>query len=287
MTESRVALTFDTEHPDRPTRDGVIDEILAVLERTQVRGTFFLQGRWVSAYPETAREIAAGGHLVGNHSHSHVPMTHLTDAGLREDIETAGTIIRDATGLDPRPWFRCPFGAGMDDARVRRALEATGYRHVGWDVDVADWEVGRDGRSVAADVVTGVFDHRGDTVVLLHAWPVATGVALPGIIDTLNDRGVTFVGLDSFGDIPDGAGATPYHDIAASLVSAAHMTASILAVDGGNSKTDLALVGADGRLLAALRGPTTSHQQVGLADGTERLVGLVRELHAPGGSRPR
>jgi N-acetylglucosamine kinase-like BadF-type ATPase len=39
--------------------------------------------------------------------------------------------------------------------------------------------------------------------------------------------------------------------------------AAVLAVDGGNSKTDLALVAADGRLLAAARGPTISHQQVG------------------------
>ena len=38
----------------------------------------------------------------------------------------------------------------------------------------------------------------------------------------------------------------------------------ILAVDGGNSKTDLALVATDGRLLAATRGPTTSHQQTRL-----------------------
>jgi N-acetylglucosamine kinase-like BadF-type ATPase len=56
-------------------------------------------------------------------------------------------------------------------------------------------------------------------------------------------------------------------------VTPAAPTASVLAVDGGNSKTDLALVDADGRLLAAVRGPTTSHQQVGLADG---IAGLVR-----------
>jgi len=51
----------------------------------------------------------------------------------------------------------------------------------------------------------------------------------------------------------------------------------ILAVDGGNSKTDVALVAADGRLLAALRGPTTSHQQVGLEAGADRLAALVAE----------
>lgn len=58
---------------------------------------------------------------------------------------------------------------------------------------------------------------------------------------------------------------------------------AILAVDGGNSKTDVALVAADGRLLVALRGPTISHQQVGLAIAAERLASLVGEARARAG----
>lgn len=59
--------------------------------------------------------------------------------------------------------------------------------------------------------------------------------------------------------------------------------AAILAVDGGNSKTDVVLVAADGRLLAALRGPTTSHQRVGLQPGADRLASLVAEASAQAG----
>lgn len=47
---------------------------------------------------------------------------------------------------------------------------------------------------------------------------------------------------------------------------------AVLAVDGGNSKTDLLLVGPDGRLLASGRGPTSSHQKVGMDAGADRLV---------------
>ncbi len=57
----------------------------------------------------------------------------------------------------------------------------------------------------------------------------------------------------------------------------------ILAVDGGNSKTDLALVDSDGRLLAALRGPTTSHQRIGFEPGIERMAGLVADLRERAG----
>jgi N-acetylglucosamine kinase-like BadF-type ATPase len=62
--------------------------------------------------------------------------------------------------------------------------------------------------------------------------------------------------------------------------------AAILAVDGGNSKTDVALIAGDGRLLVALRGPTTSHQQVGLDVGIGRLAELVARARALAGLPP-
>ena len=51
--------------------------------------------------------------------------------------------------------------------------------------------------------------------------------------------------------------------------------AAVLAVDGGNSKADLALVARDGTLLSAVRGPTISHQQVGVEEGIVRLRRLA------------
>ncbi len=60
---------------------------------------------------------------------------------------------------------------------------------------------------------------------------------------------------------------------------------TVLAVDGGNSKTDVALVADDGRLLAAVRGPTTSHQAVGLATGMDRLTELIARVRSDSGLR--
>jgi N-acetylglucosamine kinase-like BadF-type ATPase len=50
---------------------------------------------------------------------------------------------------------------------------------------------------------------------------------------------------------------------------------AVLAVDGGNSKTDLALVSRSGALLALVHGPTTSHQQVPIDTAMARLSDLV------------
>ena len=65
---------------------------------------------------------------------------------------------------------------------------------------------------------------------------------------------------------------------------------AVLAVDVGNSKTDLALLGADGRLLAAVRGPSASHQAVGLDAAMARMAELstvaARKAGLAGSSRP-
>ncbi len=64
------------------------------------------------------------------------------------------------------------------------------------------------------------------------------------------------------------------------------MTVAVLAVDGGNSKTDVALVAASGTLLATVRGETVSHQVVGAAEGSRRLHVFVDEAHRQAGLTP-
>jgi N-acetylglucosamine kinase-like BadF-type ATPase len=58
---------------------------------------------------------------------------------------------------------------------------------------------------------------------------------------------------------------------------------AILAVDGGNSKADVALVASDGTLLAAVHGPSISHQAVGLEQGMTNLRALVADAAAAAG----
>jgi peptidoglycan-N-acetylglucosamine deacetylase len=192
----RVALTFDAEHPDRPHRPGVTESLLDVLAGRGVRSTWFLQGRWVEAHPETARRVAADGHLVGNHSFYHARLPLLGVNGIRTDVRSAERVIRDVVGVDPRPWFRCPFGAGAQDRRVLGVLTGLGYRDIGHNVVLADWEPNRTGPRMVADAL-GLVPEVGDpAVILLHAWPPGTNDALPAMIDGLRDLGAAFVRID-------------------------------------------------------------------------------------------
>ena len=191
-----VALTFDTEYPARPTSPGTEERILADLADAEVLATFFLQGRWVRANPEQARAIARAGHVIGNHSNYHAPVDWFGDERLSDDVREAEETIRAVADVDPKPWFRCPFGSGMEDARVLAVLERLGYRHVGWDVDPRDWEEGRTPEQLESLVVEGVRARDGDAIVLLHGWPAATAEMLPRLLERLREDGAELVTVD-------------------------------------------------------------------------------------------
>jgi N-acetylglucosamine kinase-like BadF-type ATPase len=65
---------------------------------------------------------------------------------------------------------------------------------------------------------------------------------------------------------------------------------AVLAVDGGNSKTEVALVDAAGEVLGAARGPGTSHHHLGVPAALEALEALIaaacRDAAVPPGGRP-
>ena len=205
MTRPRVALTFDTEHPDRPTEPDVTPRLLDALDALDVVASFFVQGRWVEAYPSLARRIVDAGHLVGSHSFYHARMTLFSEDGFANDVRRTEGVIEDILGLDPRPWFRLPFGDGANDPRVHRRLEELGYRHVHWHADPQDWEVDATGPQVEECLVSRALQHGHGAVLLLHAWPAPALAALPGTVARLRSEGMDLVRLDTLD-------AWPAHD---------------------------------------------------------------------------
>jgi peptidoglycan/xylan/chitin deacetylase (PgdA/CDA1 family) len=136
-------------------------------------------------------------------------MPLLTDEGLRADIVQAGRAIRQSAGVDPKPWFRCPWGHGAADARVVMALRRQGYRHVGWDVIAEDWEPERGAEVVAGDILAAVRAVGDGAVVVMHTWPATAGEAVPSILDGLRADGARFVTAADLGDRDLSATANP------------------------------------------------------------------------------
>lgn len=184
MTGPRVALTFDVEHPDRPPgRPDVAVRLVDQLEAKHIRASFFLQGRWATAYPDVARHIATSGHLVGNHSHAHANLSHFSRPGLVADIRAAEQAICESAGVDPRPWFRCPHGTHSHSAYLGPVLRELGYHDAHWNIIAEDWQPGVSAGAIAAAVIGGIAAHPDGAVVLLHSWPAALPAALARIVD--------------------------------------------------------------------------------------------------------
>jgi peptidoglycan/xylan/chitin deacetylase (PgdA/CDA1 family) len=201
----RVALTFDAEHPDRPARPGNDERLLDALAAAGVRATFFVQGRWAEAYPAVARRIADDGHVVGSHTFYHARLPLLSADGLATDMRDAEAAIVEHVGTDPRPWFRCPFGAGALDPVLLGRLATLGYpRHAGWHVDTEDWQPGRTPEELTPIAVDGAARHGDGAVVLMHSWPDPTASAVPEIVRRLADAGATFLTIDQLPDPPRG-----------------------------------------------------------------------------------
>jgi peptidoglycan/xylan/chitin deacetylase (PgdA/CDA1 family) len=138
-----------------------------------------------------------GGRSPGRQSHLyHARLPLLTDDGIATDVSDAERVIRDLAGVDPRPWFRCPFSAGSEDDRVLGILGRLGYRDIGQDVVLEDWEPDRTGPVLLAEALAAVPAAGDPAVVLLHAWPSGTLDALPGLIDGLRAMGGEFVRID-------------------------------------------------------------------------------------------
>jgi peptidoglycan/xylan/chitin deacetylase (PgdA/CDA1 family)/ubiquinone/menaquinone biosynthesis C-methylase UbiE len=101
---NRVALTFD-DGPDPAVTPGVLE----LLARHGAKATFFLVGAKAERHPDLVRDILAGGHTLGNHSHTHFPFLMLKGkALLRKEVERAQEVFR-SFGVVPLT-FRPPVG---------------------------------------------------------------------------------------------------------------------------------------------------------------------------------
>jgi peptidoglycan/xylan/chitin deacetylase (PgdA/CDA1 family) len=104
-TEKVVALTFD----DGPLPPHTV-RMLDLLDRHQVKATFFMMGRNVERWPDVAREVLARGHEVGNHSYSHPKLVFMSPARVREEIERTDAILR-GVGVTGEIYFGPPHGS--------------------------------------------------------------------------------------------------------------------------------------------------------------------------------
>lgn len=183
--EPKIALTFDAAWGNEDTK-----QILDILEKHDVKVTFFMTGGWVSSYPDDVKAILEAGHDLGNHSENHKNMSQLSDAEKTEELMSVHNKVKELTGYEMF-LFRPPYG-DYDDAVVENAKQ-NGYYTIQWDVDSLDW------KDYDVDsIIDTVCNHKhlgNGSIILCHNGAKYTAQALDAMITNLKDKGYIFVPL--------------------------------------------------------------------------------------------
>jgi peptidoglycan-N-acetylglucosamine deacetylase len=151
-----IALTID----DGPS-PVYTPQILRLLDRYGVTASFSMIGRHVTAYPGVAREVAAAGHLIVNHTWDHADLAWLRPPTVRDEITRAADAIHGATGVRPR-MLRAPYGAWSPAVLEYCAEE--GMTPLDWSVDPQDWAMPGVGW-IVSDIMRNT---RSGSIILEH-----------------------------------------------------------------------------------------------------------------------
>ena len=152
----RLALTFD-DGPNDPHTLHLLD----VLASHNVHATFFMIGSIVEQRPEIARAVAAAGHAVGNHTHTHPNLIFRHGSVVRRELQDCERALDDA-GVVRAGLFRPPHGGRTPT--VLRTARDMGLEPIMWSVTGWDWNP-HSPEKIARLVQRQVL---GGDVILLH-----------------------------------------------------------------------------------------------------------------------
>lgn len=179
----QIALSFDAAWGNEDTA-----EILSILEKHNVKVTFFATGGWVESYPDDVKAILAAGHDLGNHSENHKNMSQLSTDEMKSELMLVHDKVKNLTGYE-MCLFRPPYGDYSNE--VIQTATSLGYYSIQWDVDSLDWK--DYGVSSIVDTVTN-HKHLGNgSIILCHNGAKYTAQALDTLITSLEEKGYELV----------------------------------------------------------------------------------------------
>ena len=179
--EKKLSISFDCAWGVEYT-----DKLLEIMEKNDVKCTFFAVQFWVEKYPDYAKKIVAAGHELGTHSRTHPYMSKLSKAEILDELNTSSLAIEKLTNQKVA-LFRPPYGDY--DNKLISACKERGLQPIQWDVDSLDWK-NLSATEIALRVINGA---KNGSIILCHNNGLHTAEALPLIFSTLQNRGYQFV----------------------------------------------------------------------------------------------
>ena len=181
--EKRISISFDAAWGAED-----FQEIMDILDKHQVKTTFFMTGEWVEKYPECVKELVRRGHDLGNHSATHPDMTKLSKEKQKEQILKVHNAVKELTGYEME-LFRPPYGAYSNE--VIRTCYELDYYPIQWNVDSLDWK-----DLDASTIISKVCNHKAlgaGSIILCHNGAKHTVEALDDMLTNLKEQGYELV----------------------------------------------------------------------------------------------
>lgn len=178
-----IALTFD----DGPWPQ-YTEQVLDILKREKVKGTFFVVGKMLEAYPQVAVRVATEGHSLANHTWHHW-YHFFNEKAAAFEIDKTNELIYKTTGVTTT-LFRPPGGI-LTNGLAAYARKKK-FTVVMWSADSKDYT-----RPSVAGLVNNVMrPSKPGGIVLMHDGGgnrSRTVEALPQIIARFRQQGYKFV----------------------------------------------------------------------------------------------
>ena len=185
----KIYITFDAGY-----EAGYTPKILGVLEKHNVKATFFVGGTLMKSKPELIKQTDEKGHIVANHSLHHPNMSKMsTMEDFKKEIEPVEELYKEITGKDMKKFYRPPQGI-FSETNLKMANQL-GYKTIFWSLAYVDWY--KDKQPSKEDALNKIMSRIHDgAIILLHSTSKTNSEILDELLTKLEEQGYSFGTLE-------------------------------------------------------------------------------------------
>lgn len=184
-SENTIYLTFD----DGPTPE-ITERVLEILDKHQIKATFFCIGDNVRKHPEIVQKILSKQHSVGNHTYSHLKGWRTPTKTYINNTEACRMKLNSQFAIQNSQIFRPPYGKITPWQSFK--LRKLGYKIIMWDVLSKDYAASISAEMCYENVLKNV---SSGSIIVFHDSNKAKENVLNSLektIETLKSKGFNF-----------------------------------------------------------------------------------------------
>lgn len=163
-----------------------IDKILEVLEKNEIKVTFFMVGQWIEQNEDAVKKIYEAGHELANHSYSHPHVNNLNYDENVKEINKCSELIKNITGKESS-LYRGPYGEYNDI--VIKAGKACNHITIQWSIDTLDY------KALTGEQMWERIEPKleNGAIILMHNGTENTANSLDMLITNIKNKGYDIV----------------------------------------------------------------------------------------------